>query len=361
MRGVYDDNINISQTQRVSDYFYTIEPVLTLGAGDISGQEDNFIRFDYAPSLFLFVHHTANNAVQQVIHLGGQHRFSRLTLTLAADVAILDGTDLQNLNNINQPGSQANLDVSGRTKFETYSIRAGASYDLSGKTFLTTEFGSVITDYNSSSLFSSTILSENIFLNYRYSDKLVFGLGGTGGYDLVDDPNPKQTFEQANARLTYIVTGKLSLSATGGVEFRQFEQDSRGQYVAPVFSLTATYQPTDATTLTLTGGRQTLNSGVLAGQDFANTNLQAALRQRFLQRFYVGVAGGFQASNYFSTVSGVSANRDDKYYFFEPSLDFSITRFWTVGGYYLHRQNDSSVSFFSFNDNQVGVRTALTF
>src|SRR2546423_3400618 len=35
VRGVYDDNINISQTNRVSDYYFTLEPVLTLGLGDI--------------------------------------------------------------------------------------------------------------------------------------------------------------------------------------------------------------------------------------------------------------------------------------------------------------------------------------
>src|SRR5438270_13841239 len=51
-RGVYDDNINISQTDRVSDFYFTIEPTLTLGFGDIIGREENFLRLDYAPSLF---------------------------------------------------------------------------------------------------------------------------------------------------------------------------------------------------------------------------------------------------------------------------------------------------------------------
>src|ERR1700680_3901338 len=55
--GVSDANINISSTNRVSDYYYIIEPVLTLGAGDIIGHEDNYVRLDYAPSLSLFAHH----------------------------------------------------------------------------------------------------------------------------------------------------------------------------------------------------------------------------------------------------------------------------------------------------------------
>src|SRR5207244_11684475 len=54
VRGVYDDNINISQTNRVSDYYFTIEPVLTLGLGDITRVGDNYIRLDYAQACFLF-------------------------------------------------------------------------------------------------------------------------------------------------------------------------------------------------------------------------------------------------------------------------------------------------------------------
>src|SRR5438477_2219635 len=195
VRGVYDDNINISQANRVSDYYFTIEPVLTLGLGDITGHDDNYIRLDYAPSLFLFADHSEDDAVQQLIHLQGQHHFSRLTVTLAEEIPILDGTDLRGIADQTAPGSQANPDVSGRTKFETYTTRMNASYDLRGKTRLSTGFDSLVTNYNSSSLFSSANVSENLFINYRYSDKVVVGMGGTAGYDFVDPPNPDQTFE----------------------------------------------------------------------------------------------------------------------------------------------------------------------
>src|SRR5260370_5016919 len=125
MRGVYDDNINVSQTAHVSDYYFTIEPVLTLGLGDITGHQDNYIRFDYAPSLFLFLDHSEDDAVQQLIHLEGQHEFARLTLTLGEQVALLDGTDLRTLSDANSPGSHANLDLGGRTRFQTYNTRIG--------------------------------------------------------------------------------------------------------------------------------------------------------------------------------------------------------------------------------------------
>ena len=189
----------------------------------------------------------------------------------------------------------------------------------------------------------------------------MIGLGGTGGYDLVDDPNPDQTFEQANVRLSYQATGKVSLNASGGVEFRQFENSSRGQYISQVFQIGATYEPFDGTSLSLDVNRRTINSAVFAGQDFESTSISVAARQRLLQRIVLGANVGYENTDYFSTVSAVGANRTDNYYFVEPTIDVMITRFWKIGAYYLHRQNDSSLNSFSFYNNQVGIRTTLTF
>jgi len=38
-----------------------------------------------------------------------------------------------------------------------------------------------------------------------------------------------------------------------------------------------------------------------------------------------------------------------------------ITRWLSTGVYYLHRQDVSSTDFFTFDDNQVGVRATLRF
>src|SRR5205823_6813029 len=73
MRGVYDDNIDISDSHRVSDYYFTIEPQLTLGFGNISAREGNYLRFDYLPAVSLFVDHSEDDSFQNVINLQGQH------------------------------------------------------------------------------------------------------------------------------------------------------------------------------------------------------------------------------------------------------------------------------------------------
>ena len=161
-------------------------------------------------------------------------------------------------------------------------------------------------------------------------------------------------------RFTYQATGKLFFNASASVEFRQFD-GNRSEYTSPIFELGATYHPFDGTTITLAGVRRNLPSGFLPGQDFASTTVVLSIRQRLLQRLYLGVAAGYENDNYFNTVDGVNATRDDNYYFVEPSLDVLITRYWSAGVYYLHREDFSSIDFFSFYDNQVGVRTTIRF
>jgi hypothetical protein len=357
IRGVYDDNINISQTNRISDYYVAIEPSITLGFGDIVGHQENYIRLDYIPSVFLFADHSEDDAVQHLVRLEGHHRFSRLDLTMSQDIQILDGANLSTTTDTT--GSHANLDVGARTRVNIYTTQLNATYQLTGKTFLSSGLYGAVTDYHT--LISSEVVSGNLFINYNYSEKVVIGLGGTGGYDLVDDPDPDQTFEQANVRLSYQATGKVSLNASGGVEFRQFENSSRGEHVSPVFQIGAAYQPFDGTSLSLDVNRRTLNSAVFAGQNFASTNVSVGVTQRLLQRVFLGLSAGYENSDYFSVFSGVSATRRDNYYFVEPAIDVGITRFWAIGAYYLHRQNDSSLDSFGFYNNQVGLRTTLRF
>lgn len=360
IRGVYDDNINISHTNRMHGYYFAIEPGITIGYGDIVGREGNYIRLDYAPSIFLFADHDENNAVQHLIHLEGYHRFSRLALTLGQDIAILEGSDINLSASGSNTGQSANIDVGGRTKVNIFGTRLGWTYDLTGKTFLSGEFNNTVYDYQNS-LISSDSLSGSLYINYNYSPKLAIGIGGVGGMNWVDSPTPDQTFEQANVRMTYQATGKISLNASAGLEVRQFGDNGASDHFSPVYELGATYQPFDGTSISLRGSRRTLNSAVFAGQDFAATNIVFGVRQRLLQRIYLGLTGGYENSDYFSAVQGVTANRHDNYYFVEPAVDVTITRFWTAGVYYLHRENDSNFANFSFDDNQVGVRTSLTF
>jgi hypothetical protein len=82
VRGVWDDNIFITHTNRVSDYYFAIEPEITIGVGDMEGRSRSYLRLDYMPSGILFVDHSDQDAFNQLIHLEGGYSTGRLRLSL---------------------------------------------------------------------------------------------------------------------------------------------------------------------------------------------------------------------------------------------------------------------------------------
>ena len=76
-----------------------------------------------------------------------------------------------------------------------------AEYDLTGKLFLQGEFDSYTYFYPNN--ISDYTVSGGLYLYYRWLPKVSVGVGGTFGYNWVDDPTPNQTFEQVNLRLNY--------------------------------------------------------------------------------------------------------------------------------------------------------------
>ena len=354
VREVYDDNINISSFQRISDTYTVIEPGIHLGFGDSAGGF-NYLTFDYVASVYFFAQQTERDTVEHLIHLAAQHDFGHLVLGLSQDVRILDGTSLNNLSNTT--GVQANTDVGGPSRENTYTTTINATYDLTGKLFLSGQASYAISDY--ATLISSSVASANVFINYVYSPKLVIGLGATGGVNSSDGQTSNETFEQINARANYIVSGKISLSLSGGLEFRQF--GGGGNSVSPVYEITGTYRPFENTVITIAGSRRTVSSASLAGQDYTDTNISLTFSQRLFSRVTVSLGVGYLNSDYLSATTGASTARSDDYFYIEPSIDVDITRYWSVGCYYLYRQDSSTLALFSFYDNQFGVRTSLTF
>ena len=358
VRASYDDNISLAQNHKIDGTFLRFQALLTLGLGDIEGREGNYLRLDYTPSAFLYLDNSDFNTIDHLVKLEGYHRFSRLALTFSQDIQSSQSSSIETANTSGTFINGASVDTGGRRRLTSYGTRANASYDLTGKTSLTGGLSYSATDYGS--LISSQTIAGTIAIDYRYGPKLTFGLAGTAGKNLVDAPSPDQTFEQLNLRGTYEVTGKVSANASAGVEVRQLASGAN-DHVSPVFELGLTYLPFDGTSLNLTASRQTLNSSTLAGEDFSSTQFVATFRQRLFRRFSVGLSGGYQNLSYFSAVNGRTTNREDNYSFVQPSLDVKLTNFWSAGVYYLHRDNQSSLSSFGFNENQVGFHSGIRF
>jgi hypothetical protein len=353
---VWDDNIFISHTNKVSDYYFAIEPIVTIGWGDIAGRSRSYLRLDYMPSAILFVDHSDQDAFNQYLHLEAGYGSGRWTLSLSEDIAILESANLNSF--YDTTGLWANTDASGPTRVNIFYTRARATYQLTGKMSLSAELDSP--SYAYPNHISDYTIAGGLYLNYELRPKLTVGIGGTFGYTWVDAPSTDQTFEQINLRLSYEVTAKLNLYASGGVEFRQFD-GNRDTYDSPVFEVGVAYHPFSGSNISLSAGRRIYPSGYVTNQDFGATYVAARFQQRLFHRFYFGLGAGYEHSNYFATERDVNATRDDDYWFIEPSLDVLITRWLSAGVYYLHREDSSNDDFFSWNDNQVGVRATVRF
>ena len=362
LRGTYDDNVTLTSRHEVSDFYIRIDPAIVVSFGDDDQEAANFVSFEYDPDVVIFFDHSEFDTIQHVLQLQAQSNFSRLTIDLNERAQFLHGADVNQPTTTGTFVNAVNLDVRGRPRVNLFDTQLSATYDFSGKTSLAAGFQHSVSDY--SDFISSQRLLGNLFLNYAYGPKLNIGAGGSVGREFVDEPTPDQTFEQINVRASYELTGKLMSHGSVGVEIRQFDGD-RSDHVSPVFELGLDYTPFDGSTFSLSGTRSNSSSASLAGQDFASTQIMASVRQRFSQRFFISLTGGYQNQTYFGASAFVDSTRVDNYYFIQPAIDVKITRYWYLGGYYLHRQNDSSDLFFgdafAFDENQAGIRSTLSF
>ena len=279
MRGVWDDNIFLSHTNKVSGYYFAIEPVITIGWGDIAGHSRSYLRIDYMPSGILFVDHSDQDAFNQYLHLSGGYSSGRWTLTLSEDIALLQSANLNSF--YDTTGLWANTDASAPTRTNIFYTRLSATYQLTGKMSLSAEFESPSYAYPGN--ISNYTVSGGLYLNYELRPKLSVGIGGTFGYTWVDDPGTDQTYEQVNLRLSYEVTAKTSLYASGGVEFRQFD-GNRDTYDSPVFEVGVGYRPFSGSNISLAAGRRIYPSGYVSNQDFGATYVAARFQQRLFNR-----------------------------------------------------------------------------
>ena len=356
---IYDDNLTLASSNRIHDFYTRIGPALTLGFGDTIVREENFLELYYEPDFLIFADHSNFDVVQQVAHLAGQYRFSRLTVGVVENIQLAETGDSQLPGFTGTIVNGVNIDTGGRRRINTYATHLSAAYELTGKTFLSSAGDYAVIDY-SGGLTNSKRISGNLFLNYQYSPKLVVAAGGTGGRDVLNQANSNQNFEQANLRASYYPTGKLSASGLVGLEFRQFDTGSHDS-VTPVFDLSASYKPFDSTSISIDASRGTQTSAGLLGQDYTSTQLQVMAQQRLLQRFILSFTAGYQNLDYFGALPHTVASRKDNYYFIQPAIDARITNFWYAGAFFVYRQNTSNFSNFGFNDTQVGIRTALKF
>jgi uncharacterized protein (PEP-CTERM system associated) len=147
---------------------------------------------------------------------------------------------------------------------------------------------------------------------------------------------------------------------SGGLEDQQYLSGGAGDLITPVFGGGIQYQPFKQTQLTL-GASRSISPSYFQNQDTVSTSFTAGLNQRLLQKFNLGLTGGYATTDYTATSNGVSAGRTDNTYSFSASLSHSLTKRGAISVSYSYSENSSNVPGSAYSSNQIGVQVGYQF
>lgn len=347
------DNLFISATQRRSDFFSIISPGLALGLGDfgreirqLGSYEPYFEPLDLGtentPNTFIFGRYNVNasffarnsdqNSVDHDALIAARWEGAKLTVAGRFYFQTLSDRDIE---------------VGNRVDRTVYGGEITSIYSFSDKTSLELNLYNHSYDYARQLDWQEWIVED--WFSYQILAKTRVSIGTRLGLTKVES-SPTQTFEQLVGRVAYFPGAKLGLSLDGGVEWRQFGSGG-GDEVFGVFNFAATYALRDGTLVALKAYRRNSASVVLSDENITATGFSAQVQQRFLQRYYFVVEGGYENSAYRSRHTGTGSSREDDTTYVKASLSFDVTKNLSAEAAYQHRRNDSSSNNLSFDEN----------
>ncbi len=364
---MYDDNVLISERHAISDVEWTFSPGMTVVAGDVStylpgsvtltqlrglrdyslvedtSKPQRFLGVDYTLGANFFTDHADLNNVDSKAGLSVGYAFSRLSLGLDQDFS---WTQVKN-NDVGTRVPQTIYDTRLRSRYE---LNERSSFEINGQYY---RLGYPGTRYEGYQEFRN----EDWF-NRAVGGRLSAGVGAAFGW-VFPDVASQQTYQQGLVRAVYLLTEKLYLHVSAGVELREY-QSATSDTVDPLVSVTTIYRPREMTTVTLEAHRREEPSydGTYNYQDYG---FSAGVRQGVLGRVYVGLTAGYDNYSYKILQSGPSNNRTDSHYFLQAKADYEFNPRWTASLFYTRLQNESNEPNRSYADNMVGLQGTWRF
>ena len=340
---VYDDNFLQRDRDEIGDFIFTTSPGFDFQLGEQDGNA--FILAEYTMNIIRFMDEDQNDSEDQDALFVAGYKWNKFTLQLEQQVQTI---------------SDATLDIGTRTQRDIYNTLLTGMYDYSDKTFIDATFGQFVTNYTTSLADRMEWVAQAL-INYRISPKITVGVGPRVGWVDIDN-NPNQTYQGLAVRTTWEATEKLTATLITGFQVRQYQDDAIDDRVKAFFNLGVSYLPFDGTTLEANVFRDERNSAVRVAQNFVSTGFTASLRQRFLEKFFFGLSGGFENADYEAAAAGaVFANRNDDFFSVRPSLTWMPNERLVVEAFYLYRQNESNIQFAEFWNNQVGLSASFRY
>lgn len=336
-----DDNIFISDTNRVSDVILMPSIGLAFELGDFRNLREDYLIAKYVGTGLIYLQNPKENAYNQLALLDGQLRVANLAIQLTSQYQYLSTPD---------------RDVGGLVKRSIFDTALGFVYSYSDKTSMDLEFR------QKSNIYVDDLDSFDYAVKggaeYLITEKLALG-GELVAGALDAEGSPLQYYQQLRFRAQYSATGKLTFKFSGGVETRELD-DLSSVRVNPVFSLGGEYQPFENTLVAFTAYRRVQASALDQGSDFTATGFEISVEQTLFQKIEAAVAVGYENDAYFSTDGG-NDGRVDNYIFARPSLSVTFLTNYQASIFYEYRNNASNQSSSSFYNNRFGIAVEAQF
>ena len=338
----YDDNIFLTNTDRVSDVIWTPSIGLIYELGDFRGKTENYLTAQWVGMPVIYTKNTDQSGFNQYIALSLQYRFSKLVAKLDSSYSHIRGSS---------------RDVNTITTTQTFWNSLAFTYDYSEKTAFNlalTQSTSITEDFQTTSQYQA-----RAGMDYQLLPKTRVGLQGVAG--LIDSSDtPLQYLQQLLMQVYYNPTGKLNFAFSGGVQFLEFEGTDVVK-IDPVFSLGLNWQPFPATSINLVGFRNVVGSSDLAGQDYFATGFELNLSQQFFQKLVAAVSFGYENDEYFGTTVDTPTDRVDNYVYVRPRLSYAFVDWFSVSIWYEYRETVSTQESSNFTNNRAGLEFLTRF
>jgi hypothetical protein len=344
-QAVYDDNITLSRTDRIASFVFAESLGITAALGDYESQELSYLALDYSPTWYIYENSPDDNSVSHQALLEGQLTGGRWKLGGKVAFLHMEGTS----------ADIGAVEVGDRVNLNQFEASVNGRYSFTDRTLVVLSGDYLSRDYETE-LDSQRWRGQATLLT-TLSPKIQAGLGGAAGVLDVEERG-QETFQQVQLSMNYNMTGRVSLSTLLGYDFRQPEGSEDHSNL--VFSVLGNYMIRDGTVFAVEGHRRIEPSAVLPGQNYMLTGFTAGVTQRFLERWTVGVKGGYDHVQYLDAGATAAVDRDYDYYFIRPSVTVS-GEWWDVELFYLYRELISDDDELGFTNNQVGVRLGVIF
>ncbi len=343
-RSIYDDNIFLgTEGTEQGDVVFLLTPSVTYRRGDTAGRRESYLAASYSPSASFFVDHSGENSLDHSVRLDAQKRFGNFTVGVDGRYQRLSG---------------ATVELSDRVDRDEAGARVRSRYEFSGRTSLEVSAAWNAVDYRDTELIDSDEWVAESFVGYQATGRTRLAVGGAIGVMDVDGGS-SQDFTRGLLRVTTEATGKLTLEAKGGVEFRN---TGAGSQTTPVFNVTAEYRPTARTAIGAGLYSDVTASGSLSNENVIRTGAAMRVQQKLGSRLTAAIEAGYEQLSYESSEAGVpDSGREDEYFFVRPSLRYEFTEGRRAEIYYSLRKDDSSDNEFDFEANQTGLALAFDF